>query len=216
MRYAMGSMTPAALESDLRALYGAYVFLRAHDLSAVSTTSRLVRAGNLVWLAGRVRDELDELRGAVAGTHGHGQGRDDIVLEAYQSLYWLLLLAVAAGDSFDDVRPHTALVVDGAETTDGEAETTDGATLTQESIAGSWINVDSRGLHDATRRRQALRDGFAVVGQQCRAAQVDVAESVRRDLRELRAKPYLWPYWTERDTAAKRVEAGTHDRIDTP
>src|ERR687884_543984 len=94
------------LERDLRAIYGAYEYLRDHDLAAASTTSRLLRERDLAYLARRARDEMEELRGAVAGTHAHGGGRTDIVLEAYQTLYWLLLLAVAAGDRYDDVRPH--------------------------------------------------------------------------------------------------------------
>src|SRR5207248_10202289 len=66
------------LERDLRAIYGAYEYLRAHDLAAVSTTSRLLHECDLAYLARRARDEMEELRGAVAGTHGHGGGRADI------------------------------------------------------------------------------------------------------------------------------------------
>lgn len=175
-----------ACESDLRALHGAYTYLRAHaDLEEVSTTARLLRRGDLIFLAGRVRDELEELRGAVAGTHGHGQGRDDIVLETYQSLYWLMALAVAAGDDYDDLRPHEMLAP------------TNGADAATE-LPASWLDPPSATLRNPPRRRQALREGFSFVGAQCRRAGVDVAEAVRRDLRELRAKPYLGPYWKDR------------------
>ena len=172
----------ASLEHDLRAIYGAYGYLRAHDLTALSTTSRLLHEGDLGFLAGRVRDELDELRGAVAGTHGHGRGRDDIVLEAYQAIYWLIVLAVAAGESYDDLAPHQA--------------------LTQEPASGQAVPDVWPGLSaDAAprQRRQALGDGFAAVGRLCRAASVSADEAVRRDAAELRAKPYLAPYWLARD-----------------
>jgi hypothetical protein len=164
------------LERDLRAIYGAYSYLHTHDLAAVSTTSRLLRAGEMAWLAGRVRDELAELRGAVEGTHGHGGGRDDIVLEAYQALYWLMVLAVATGEEYDAVRPHEPLAAGAAED------------------AGEWTWPDEAG-----QRQQALRSGFALVGRECRRGGVAAAEPTRRDLAELRAKPYLAPYWAAHD-----------------
>ncbi len=170
------------LERELRAIYGAYEYLRAHDLTAVSTTSRLLHEGNLTYLAGRVRDELAELRGAVAGTHGHGGGRDDIVLEAYQATYWLIVLAVAAGERYDDVAPHLALSQ---------------GSLPDRDEQGDWPGLPQGAT--PTRRREALRQGFAVVGRLCRAAGVSVDEAVRRDTAELRARPYLTPYWAARD-----------------
>lgn len=174
-------MMTSTRERDLRTLFGAYAYLRTHDLSAVSTTSRLLRQGDLPLLAGRVRDELEELRGAVAGTHGHGGGRDDVVLEAYQSLYWLIVLAVAAGDDYDDLAPHQAL----ATPVDDAAP------------PAAWSAPSPDALHDPPRRRQALREGLAYMVSQCRLAGVEVAEAVRRDLRELRARPYLAPYWKD-------------------
>ncbi len=171
----------SSLEQDLRAVYGAYAYLRAHDLVAVSTTSRLLRDGDLSFLAGRVRDELDELDGTVAGTHGHGNGRADVVLEAYQSLYWLLLLAVAGGDIYDEARPHEALVA-GGEGVGG---------VEPQPLPPSSAEV----MGDATRRRRFLRVGFGLVGARCRRGGVDVAAAVARDLAELRGKPYLAPYW---------------------
>ena len=185
-------MMTSTLERDLRTLYGAYAYLRTHDLSAVSTTARLLRQGDLALLAGRVRDELEELRGAVAGTHGHGGGRDDVVLEAYQSLYWLIVLAVAAGDDYETLRPHEVLAM----------PVSAGA-----ATRAAWIEPVPDALRDAARRRQALRDGLTCLASQCHEAGVEVAEAVRRDLRELHAKPYLEPFW-------KDMKAGAHDRDD--
>lgn len=174
-----------AIERELRAVYGAYEYLREHDLAPVSTTSKLLRTGDLAALARRVGDEIGELRGVVAGTHGHGGGRDDIVLEAYQTLYWLTVLSVAAGERYDEIRPHEIL----------ELETP------PDDAASSLHAWSAPGLdwHDACRRRRALHEGFATVAACCRTAGVAVAEPVRRDRAELRAKPYLAPYWAQYD-----------------
>jgi len=175
-------MTDDTLERDLRRAYGAYEYLRAHDLSDLSTTSRLLHENDPDYLARRIADETRELHGVVEGTHGHGGRRDDIVLEAYQSLYWLMVFAAAAGEGYDDLRPHEPL-----------ADPT--------SVAGtprSWP-LRALGLRDGddARRRQALRAGFATVGAACMRAGVPVREPVRRDLDELRVKAYLAPYWRE-------------------
>ncbi len=179
------------LERNLRLVYGAYVYLRAHDLSDQSTTSRLLRAGDLAYLAGRAADELDELRGAVAGTHSHGgEQHDDVVLEAYQSLYWLIALAVAAGDQYDDLRPHEPL-----------------ARADDSHTAAAFVPpaFDAR---DAGTRRDMLARGFAAIGAACRQAGVPVGDVARRDLRELRAKGYLAPYWDATDGPATAERHG--------
>ncbi len=177
-------MTDDTLERDLRHAYGAYEYLRAHDLSDLSMTSRLLHENDPDYLARRIAGETRELYGVVEGTHGHGGGRDDIVLEAYQSLYWLMVFAVAAGDGYDDLRPHEPL-----------ADPTSVAVTPQ-----SWP-LRARGLRDGddARRRQALRAGFAIVGAACMRAGVPACAPVRRDLDELRAKAYLAPYLRELD-----------------
>jgi phosphoribosyl-ATP pyrophosphohydrolase len=174
-------MTDDTLEHDLRRAYGAYEYLCAHDLRDVSATSRVLHEDDPD-CARRIVDETRELYGAVEGTHGHGGGRDDIVLEAYQSLYWLMVVAVAAGDDYDDLRPHEPL-----------ADPTSVAVTPR-----SWP-LRALGLRDGddARRRLALRAGFAIVGAACMRAGVPAREPVRRDLDELRAKAYLAPYWRE-------------------
>jgi len=105
-----GRSGDAELAVDLYAVYGAYQFLRDHDLTTVSSTSCRLHEADLPALTARVRDEVDELRGVIAGTHGHGGGEDDVVLEASQCLYWTFVLAIAAGDAYDDLSPHVALL----------------------------------------------------------------------------------------------------------
>jgi phosphoribosyl-ATP pyrophosphohydrolase len=175
------------LERHLRAIYGAYEYLREHDLAAVSTTSRLLHERDLAYLARRAGDEMEELCGAVTGAHGHGGGRADIVLEAYQTLYWLLLLAVAAGDRYDDVRPHEML-----------APGPHLGRTTASHAFGVEIGRLSR-VPDPRQRQQALREGLAIVAEQCHIAGVAVEAAVQRDLAELRSRSYLAPYWDARD-----------------
>jgi phosphoribosyl-ATP pyrophosphohydrolase len=174
------------LEQDLRAVYGAYEYLRAHDISDHSTTSRLLRAGDLAFLARRVADETDELRGVVMGTHAHSGGRDDVILEAYQCLYWTFALAVAAGDRYDDIHPGEALAL----------ASDNGASLTMRAPLSPVLATAD--LRDDERRRRFLREGLSFIAWSCRQADVPVHEAVRRDLRELRAKEYLQPYWRKR------------------
>jgi hypothetical protein len=178
-------MMSTPLERELRAIYGAYEYLRDHDLAAVSTTSRLLHERDLTYLAQRARDEMDELRGAITGTHGHGGGHNDIVLEAYQTLYWLLLLAVAAGDRYDDVRPHEMLASDPHV----------GCITVPHRV---WIASLPR-VSDQPHRQTALGEGIASVAGLCHKAGLAVEAAVQRDLAELRARPYLAPYWVARD-----------------
>jgi len=169
----------ATLARELRAIYGAYEYLREHDLTAVSSTSRLLHERDLDALGRRAHDEMAELRGVIAGSHGHGGGRDHVVLEAYQVMYWLTILAVAAGDGFDDVRPDEALAI----------PPSSGA-ATEQSWAG---NMDD--WYDPPHRRAALRAGLAAVAALCATAGVAIDLPVQRDAAELRSKPYLSSYW---------------------
>ena len=83
---------PPSRTDAIATWFGAYEFLRDHDLAADSSTSRRLRSGED--LRGRVADELGELAGVLAGSHRHGEFRDDVALEAGQVLYWLTLVAV--------------------------------------------------------------------------------------------------------------------------
>ena len=54
------------MRAEVALLWCAYVYLRDHDLSEQSSTSRLLRSGDTAYLRGRLADELGEL----AGVHG--------------------------------------------------------------------------------------------------------------------------------------------------
>jgi len=167
----------SGLAADLRAVYGAYQFLRGHDLAAVSATSRRLREADLPALAARLRDEVGELRGVIAGTHGHGGGGDDVVLEASQCLYWTFVLAVAAGDAYDDLSPHLALT---------------GAT---HDAGATTVPDDAVDLTDPSTRRETLRAVLSTVGALCRQRGVDPHAAVARDRADLHTRPYLDAYW---------------------
>ena len=55
------------LETALRQLYGAYLYLRDHDLSTESNTSRLLQERSPIYLASRLADEFQELAGVQTG-----------------------------------------------------------------------------------------------------------------------------------------------------
>src|SRR5579875_2436896 len=98
------------LETLLRQLYTAYLYLRDHDLSEQSHTSRLLQERNPAYLLGRLADELQELAGVLQGTHRHQNLQADIVLEGSQVGYWLLLLAATHQVRYEDFQPHQALL----------------------------------------------------------------------------------------------------------
>lgn len=79
-------------------LYAGYERLRDEDFTATSETSRLLHNPTTipVSLLARASEELQELAGVLDGTHSHSTQHDDIILEASQSLYWIVLASVVA------------------------------------------------------------------------------------------------------------------------
>src|SRR6266480_6572667 len=61
----------AALEEKLHQLYGVYLYLRDHDLSEESNTSRLLQEHSQSYLVSRLGDELQELAEVQTGEHMH-------------------------------------------------------------------------------------------------------------------------------------------------
>ena len=100
----------ASLEAKLRQLYGIYLYLRDHDLSQESNTSRLLQEHSQSYLLARLADELQELAGVQSGEHAHTGQQPDTILEASQVEYWLLLLAATRNLHYDDFAPHSAIL----------------------------------------------------------------------------------------------------------
>lgn len=182
-----GDATREGLATLTARQFGAYVFLRTHDVSDESRTSLILRQHDDE-VTGRLADELEELAGTIEGTHGHVDRRSDIALEAGQVLYWLLLRCVRSQVGWDELRPDRALDVD----------------ATQESVSARLLAEVLRETAHQWRERAGeasanlASDAHAtlnLVAQACVANSVAPREIVERDLVELRARPYLQPYF---------------------
>ena len=154
-------------ERETRELYAAYERLRNEDHTATSGTSGLLRGPDREAAARhavrRGMDELGELRGAVAGTHRHRGGDEDVILEAGQVGYWAMVAAVALEHSYDAWRPH-ALWLAGWSDSYVALPPQEGGLL-----------FDCAGL-------------ILAAGDQCREAGVHPARVVAADLAAMRAK----------------------------
>jgi phosphoribosyl-AMP cyclohydrolase len=190
-RGASGRVAAEAVEIDplaeaTRLQFGAYAFLRDHELEAVSGTSRLLHDDEAP-ISSRIADELRELAGVLTGEHGHGDPRSDQRLEASQVLYWVLLMALRHGVTWSALRPDRAL----ATVTDGVSATTVGKLLRAEADRWSGCSPETEDVAAVAHATLAL------VGQACRSGGVDPLEVVEMDLEELRSRPYLAPYFGE-------------------
>jgi phosphoribosyl-AMP cyclohydrolase len=173
-----------ALAEATRLQYGAYAYLRDHDLEAESSTSRLLRSKDDA-VSARVADELRELAGVLSGEHRHTELESDLRLEASQVIYWVLLAALRDGVTWARLRPDRALV-----TGEVEVSAPTVARLLQ-AEADAWR--DSKlGRDEIAARAHAT---LALVSQACRSAGVAPHSVIEADLRELRSRPYLTPYF---------------------
>lgn len=168
-----------------RLLFGAYAFLRDHDLTVPSATSRRLRAEE-DGVAPRVVEELRELAGVLDGGHRHGGRREDAILEGGQVLYWVTLAALRAGVTWERLRLDRALST--------QVPMLDAITASRlvRAEAGRWEAEPVLTVDQAARCHAAL----ALVGQACAVAGVTPDDLVDRDLAELRGKAYLADYFT--------------------
>ncbi len=102
----------AALERDARALYAAYERLRDEPPPPGSRTAALLHAEDAQAASqqaiARAVEEMDELRGVLAGVHRHHGDERDVLLEASQVGYWAMVAAVALRLPYDAWQPHRA------------------------------------------------------------------------------------------------------------
>src|SRR5437660_5560297 len=169
--------TQLKLETTLRQLYTVYLYLRDHDLSEKSNTSRLLHEKNHSYLVSRLADELQELAGVQNGEHVHTGKQDDTVLEGSQVSYWLFLLAATNNLLFDDFAPHTALLSGYSSQCSEEAA----VELRQECLklltTGHCVQIV-----------RGLQTGFSFVGWACAAAGISLLAPARFDLVQMRRK----------------------------
>ncbi len=163
------------LESKMRKLFSAYIYLRDHDLSAESNTSRLLQETSIEYLAGRLGDELQELADVQTGAHVHTGRRDDTILEASQVGYWLMLLGAVHNIKYDEVQPHQAILSGYAMPAGQTLEET-------EECLNLLLSPDRAAVV------QGLTMGFTTIGRTCAAASVSPLEPAEYDMAQMRRK----------------------------
>jgi phosphoribosyl-AMP cyclohydrolase len=165
------------LEIALRQLYGAYLFLRDHDLSTESNTSRLLQEHSHGYLVARLADELEELAGVQIGEHVHSGQEDDTILEASQVGYWLMLLAATHNLRYDDFQPHASILSGYHEHMSSEK-----AIERQQDCLSILANYDPKTIV------QGLHLGFAQIGWACAEATISPLAPAEYDLEQMRRK----------------------------
>jgi phosphoribosyl-AMP cyclohydrolase/phosphoribosyl-ATP pyrophosphohydrolase len=165
----------AELETNMRKLFSAYIYLRDHDLSEESNTSRLLQEPSVEYLTGRLGDELQELGEVQTGAHFHTGRHDDTILEASQVGYWLMLLAAARNIKYDEVKPHEAILSGYAPSTEQTLE------QTQECL-NLLLSEDRAAI------AQGLIMGFTTIGRTCAAAGVSPLAPAEYDMAQMRRK----------------------------
>lgn len=173
-----------------RLWWDAYQELADIDHSGQSGTSRLLHAEE-DRVTPRLFDELQELAGALDGSHRHHDLTADVVLEGGQVCYWTVLLCIRAGVTWEDVRPDRALMPIPFEDVTPVATT---ASMTR-ALAEQWTN----GLGD--RLGDWAHETLAAVARACALAAVEPIDLIRADLDELRTRHYLADFFSGRDAS---------------
>lgn len=161
-----------------REWWGAYEWLRDHDLSLKSGTSAVLRDSRASSLT-RIQDELGELAGVLDGSHVHNNPVDDAVLEASQCCYWIAVEAIRAGVTWDDARPDRAFDVPTA-SIDSE-------------IASAMLRAEATVLTSVS--PGVVSHLFQVIAESVRALELDPRSIIEHDLAELRTRAYLSEYF---------------------
>jgi phosphoribosyl-AMP cyclohydrolase len=173
-----------SLAEATRRQFGAYAYLRDHDLTPASETSRRLRRSDTDFRS-RVGDELRELAGVLDGEHRHDDRERDVLLEASQVIYWLLLESLRNGVTWMTLRPDRALATVDAQL----SAATVGRLLRAE--ADRW-SENARKDGDGAAAAHAT---LSLVGQACVSAGLDPLAAVKYDIAELESRPYLAPYF---------------------
>jgi phosphoribosyl-AMP cyclohydrolase len=173
-----------SLAEATRRQFGAYAYLRDHDLTPESETSRRLR-DSLQNFRSRIADELRELAGVLGGEHRHAGPEHDVLLEASQVIYWLLLESLRNRITWMTLRPDRALATVDAQL---PVATVRRLLLAQ---AGRW-SEDMRAHPDTA---AAVHATMSLVGQACVSAGLDPLAVIQFDVAELESRAYLAPYF---------------------
>jgi phosphoribosyl-AMP cyclohydrolase len=167
----------AELEEKMRQLYDVYLYLRDHDLSEESNTSRLLQEHSQSYLVSRLGDELQEMANVQSDEHIHVDRQSDTVLEGSQVGYWLLLMAAVKKIKYDDFKPHEAILKAYYEQHDSGWSVEQRQDCLNLLISNESVMI-ARGL----------QIGFSLVGWACAEALVSPMDPAEFDLAQMRRK----------------------------
>ncbi|MDQ2713573.1 MAG: phosphoribosyl-AMP cyclohydrolase [Chloroflexota bacterium] len=179
------------LENKLHQLYGAYIYLRDHDLSEESNTSRLLQDHDPHYLLARLADELQELSGVQVGEHVHEGLQPDTIFEGSQVGYWLMLLASGHKLRYDDFSPHEALLEGANLVAGGQRErplTSQEPYSDEKALEKEQECLNLIGSGEQTQVVLGLRVGFGLIGWACAKAGVSPQAPADFDLEQMRRK----------------------------
>src|SRR5579884_1620721 len=176
----VGEQFKISLETALRQLYNVYLYLKDHDLSEESNTSRLLQERSLSYLLARLADELQELADVQSGEHAHTGREPDTILEGSQVQYWLLLIATTLNLPYDDFSPHRALIK-GYDA--GAIRGDTGSEIEQQQNC-----LDLLASNEHSLIVQGMELGFALVGEACARAGISPLAPAEYDLEQMRRK----------------------------
>src|SRR5215207_7503352 len=167
-----------------RLQFGAYAYLRDHDLTSESESSHRLRLPDQRFRS-RIAEELRELAGVLAGEHRHAGFERDALLEASQVIYWLLLESLRNGVTWMALRPDRSL-----------------ATVDPQLLAGTvyrLLRAEADRWSESARKETdgtaAAHATLSLVGQACVSVGLDPLAAIQADLAELECRPYLAPYF---------------------
>jgi phosphoribosyl-AMP cyclohydrolase len=175
--YGEAQQFTAPLEKAMRQLYGVYLYLRDHDMSEESNTSRLLQEHSPAYLAARLADELEELADVQTGEHVHSDRQSDTTLEGSQVGYWLLLLAATYSLQYAEFQPHKAILQGYREHVSAE-----------QSIELQQRCLNLLTTYDPLQVVQGLEIGFQLIGWACAEAQISPLAPAEYDLEQMRRK----------------------------
>ena len=177
------------LEEATRRQFGAYAYLRDHDLTSESETSRRLRHGDQHF-GRRIGDELRELAGVLDGDHHHTDPERDVLLEASQVIYWLLLESLHNRVTWMALRPDRALAT-------VEAQLPAGTVSRMLRVEADRWSPSEGVAQDITAAAHAT---LSLVAQACASVGVDPLAAIEFDLAQLESRGYLTPYFAHRTT----------------
>ena len=189
----------APLAEATRRQFGAYAFLRDHDLINASSTSRRLHQPDRDFRV-RIAEELHELAGVLDGLHRHSDRESDVILESSQVIYWVLLQALSDGVTWSRLRPDRAL------TTTAEQIPVSMVSQLLRADAGRWSTAEQSKADIAASAHATL----ALVGQACSSAGLSPLTVIETDLAELNARPYLAAYFRQNSPSTQVSLPGTY------